>query len=167
MITHAKTPSERFGDHNSEFELLYPREPRRLSATKTVLLVEHRDEVVARLTADFQDFGLTVCRASSGWMAAKCYCRRVPDLLLTSSLLPDETGWLVAAKFRLQYRDAEVWLYSPWLPPHNGAFAEFVGVGRCIYYGGDLWQLSDCMQRLLKRSPLCVEQRSDVPLQPR
>ena len=118
-----------------------------------MLLVEHRDEIAARLIADLQEFGLAVRRAAGATDAAECYWRRVPDLLITAAALPDESGWLVAAKFRLLFRDPPIWLYSPWRPPHNGAFAEFVGVDRCIYYGGDLWQLSEDVRGLLGSSP--------------
>lgn len=153
MITPARTPVASSADRRWVADTWMPRGGAFVPRAKSVLLVEHRDEIAARLIDDLQEAGLTVRRATSGAGVAECDRHRAPDLLLTSSLLPDESGWLVAAKFRLRFRDPEIWLYSPWRPPRTGAFAEFVGVDRSIYYGGDLWRLSEDVRGLLMNSP--------------
>jgi carbon storage regulator CsrA len=125
--------------------------PRRRGVTiPVVLLVEHRDEVFARLAADIRAVGLRVCRAVCSKDAWRQYHRRRVDLLVTSVFLATESGWLLAAKMRLLSADLPIWLYTPSHAPDGKGLAEFTGIDQRIYYGGDLWTLSAEIQGLLR-----------------
>ncbi len=113
------------------------------SNVRRVLVVEFRDEVFSRLSADLEAAGMEVERASSAAEASRRYARRPADLLVVEVDLPDETGWLLASKLRLAEPEVRIWVYTPWSSAVEVALANFVGVDELINYGGDLWRLRD------------------------
>jgi hypothetical protein len=114
-----------------------------------VLLAEYRDEVFARLAADLREAGCSVRRAECGAKAGPL-CQTTPvGLFITHVDLPDESGWLTAAKVRLLLPDVPIWLYTPGEVPFGASLAEYVGVDQRIHYGGDLWRLSEDIIGLL------------------
>ena len=114
----------------------------RTSRVRTVLVVEHRDEVFARLAADLRAAGMRVERAVSAAEASRRFARRPADLLLTNVDLPDQSSWLLTAKLRLSCPAARVWVYTPRSSAVDAALAKFVEVDKLIDYGGDLWRLT-------------------------
>jgi DNA-binding response OmpR family regulator len=117
--------------------------------TLTILLVEHRDEVFARLAADLAGVGMRVDRAHSGLEAADRCRRRRPDLLMVNAWLPDESGWLVTGKLRLADPELPIWIYTPRSSSDDVAMANFIEADELIDYEGDLWRLAaDVANRL-------------------
>lgn len=124
--------------------------PRTLS---TVLVVEHRDEVFARIQADLAAWGIRVERATGAEEARRHYCRRPTGLILVHADLPDETGWLFACKLRLGRPAARIWVYTPRRTTKELVLAEFIGVEETIAYGGDLLRLAaEIVDRLVTSS---------------
>lgn len=117
------------------------RGPQRVPC-RTVLVVEYRDEVFARLATDLTEAGLRVERAVDVTDAAQAYLRDPAELLAVNVDLPDETGWLVAAKLRLLSASPVIWLYASWPSSDAMAMAEYVGADRLIGYEADLGRLS-------------------------
>jgi DNA-binding response OmpR family regulator len=121
----------------------------------TVLVVEHRDEVFARIQADLAAWGTRVVRATGAEEARRLYCRRPTGLVLTHADLPDETGWLFACKLRLGRPAARIWVYTPRWTTKESVLAEFIGVEETIVYAGDLHRLSaEILDRLVTSSLL-------------
>lgn len=123
---------------------------------RTILLVEHRDEVFARLAGDFAAMGIWVERACN---AAEAFCRFAccsPDLMIANAHMPYEGGWLLAAKLRLIRPAARIWLYSPrpsWSPEYDQGLARFLEVAELIHYRGDLFLLAEKIRNRLVRPP--------------
>jgi DNA-binding response OmpR family regulator len=118
----------------------------------TVLVVEHRDEVFARLAADLCAVGVGVKRAVSAAQALRRYARRSADLVLCHVDLPDQSSWLLTAKLRLSCPAARVWVYTPRSSAAHTALARFVQAEELIEYGGDLWRLSAELRGRLGRA---------------
>ena len=110
---------------------------------RSVLLVEPRDEVFARLARDLQGRGLRVFRATSAAGASRFYARHRVGLLLVPPTLPDESGWLFLSKLRLTASAANVWVYTAHASPAEVELANFVRADELIEHGGDLWRLSE------------------------
>ena len=116
------------------------RPPRKkIMHVNKVLLVEYRDEVVARVAADLTAAGLQVERA----VCASKICAGFPaEMLFVNVDLPDGGGWLLAAKLRLRFSMPQIWLYAAWPSPDAVAMAEHVRADGMIEYEGDLGRLS-------------------------
>lgn len=111
-------------------------------ACRTILVVECRDEVAARLVADLTAMGIRVQRAARAVEASRCCASFRADLLLVNVDLPDGSGWLLTAKLRLFAPTPHIWLYAASPSPNDRAFAKFVGADGLIDYEGDVWRLS-------------------------
>jgi len=111
-------------------------------ACRNILIVEHRDEVFARLAADLGEAGMQIERSVCATGVSK-KCTSFPvDLLVVNVDLPDGSGWLLTAKLRLVPPAPHIWLYAPWPSPNDMAMTKFVGADDLIVYGGDLYRLS-------------------------
>lgn len=106
------------------------------------LVVEHRDEVFARIEADLSAWGVQAQRATSAEEAMWLYSGRPLELVLAHSDLPDDTGWFFACKLRLAWPGARIWVYTPRCTTKEQVLADFIGVEEVLAYGGDLQQLS-------------------------
>lgn len=115
---------------------------------KRALLVEHRDEVFARLAADLASIQLRVARALNASAASRRFAANPSDLMIANVDLPDESGWLLACKTRLVFPTARIWLYTAHPSALDRARARYLGVARLIHYGGDLLRLGG---KVLKR----------------
>ncbi len=116
-------------------------------------VVEHRDEVFARVDADLSAWGIQVSRATSANEAIRLHYRRPAELVVAHSDLPDETGWLFACKLRLAWPGARVWVYTPRCTTREQVLADFIGVEEVLAYGGDLQRLSaEVFERLVVAS---------------
>lgn len=129
----------------------WPRPARR--TLDSVLVIEHRDEVFARIQADLAAWGIRVERATSAEEARRHSYRRPTGLILVHADLPDETGWLFACKLRLGRPAARIWVYTPRRTAKELVLAEFIGVEETIAYGGDLLRLAaEILDRLVTSS---------------
>jgi len=111
-------------------------------ACRTILVVEYRDEVAARLVADLTAMKKYVKRAACAAEASRCCASFRADLLLVNVDLPDGSGWLLTAKLRLFAPTPHIWLYAASPSSNDLAFTEFVGANGLIDYRGDVWRLS-------------------------
>jgi CheY-like chemotaxis protein len=148
-MSHAAACSTPIVSHAKDFAW-----PSRASRGLTsVLVVEHRDEVFARIEADLAAWGVKVQRALSAAEARRRYDQWPMELVLIHADLPDETGWLFACKLRLAQPGARLWVYTPWWTSREPALAEFIGVEETIAYGGDLQRLAaEILDRLVVSS---------------
>ncbi|NOY40341.1 MAG: response regulator [Planctomycetes bacterium] len=109
----------------------------------TVLLIEHRDEVFARLATDMAEFGMRVIRAKSAAEAMELYNTYEPTLLVGNIDLPDQSGWQMTAKLQQFGRRVRVWLYQHQPSSYGHKIANFLGVEAPLAYRGDLLGLSE------------------------
>ncbi len=91
----------------------------------TMLLVEYRDEVFARIAADLAAAGVVVQRADSGAEASRIFAQQGAGLLLVNADLPDGSGWLVSSKLRLVNPDASISDLHPQGDVGRGVHGEF------------------------------------------
>lgn len=110
-----------------------------------VLIVEHRDEVFARLAWDLTEAGVGVYRATRAsdlaWMPSNVSA----SIILCYIHLPDESGWLSITKLTLSNVGPRVWLYSPQRTVEDQAWQSLSDVEHVFYYNGDLFQLSEAI----------------------
>lgn len=123
--------------------------PRLTSFRPRVLVVEFRDEVYAGIKSVLEDHDCHVARAEFGAAVAGTLIRFSPNLVLVNESMPDESGWLVAAKLQVMRFQQPVWLYAVRRPHPLAAWAEFSGVSRVIDYGGVLFRLLDHVRQHL------------------
>jgi len=148
-----------FAPHRERYPNCLPRrqacdETEAADEQPTALLVEHRDEVFARLATDLAEAGMRVVRAKSAIGALKLYARYAPSLVLANVDLPDQSGWLLTAKLRFVDPDVPVWLYYPRSSPRQTRAAAYLAVGELLDYGGDLLGLSDAIVTLMANHPI-------------
>jgi hypothetical protein len=110
-----------------------------------VILAEHRDLAFARLSADLARCGFAVLRARTGSAATALCHRRSPLFVLANVGLPDQTGWLLAAKLTCVRPRKRVWLYKPFLSPCDLSMAGFLGIDELLESSGPLIDLSAAM----------------------
>jgi len=103
----------------------------------TIVLVEQRDQVFARLAIRLASSGLRVLRARNATQAIGCYLREPTALLVVDADRPGESVWLLAAKLHLTHPGAGVWAYMHRSSAYDAAAAEFLGVEELIEYGHD------------------------------
>ncbi len=108
----------------------------------TVLLVEHRDEVIARLAADLAAAGFCVVPAKNSTEAIKRYLRHPTDLLLINADHPAESAWLLAAKLHLTHPTARLWVYMCRPSTYDVTAANFLMIDELIEYGGSICRLT-------------------------
>lgn len=126
-----------------------------VNGLRTILLVEHRDEVFARLARDCAAMNIQVERARNTVEVFHCFNCYPPDLMLANADLPYEGGWLLAAKSRLILPRVQIWLYAAkpsWSREYDRGLAGFLGVAELVYYEGDLLLLAQEVQRRFLRS---------------
>lgn len=116
------------------------------------LVVEHRDEVFARIASDLRQMGARVTRAVSAAEAASLLATFSPDLVIANCELPDESGWLMVAKWQLTRRPRRVWMYASCPTGYDATWLGFTKVERIVYYRGDLWQLAELIGTHLEES---------------
>lgn len=126
-------------------------QPRRLALSGlNVLLIEHRDEVFARLQRDLYQLGIGTYRATSPEEVFRVHFRIDIRLTLANSGLPDSSIWLTTAKLHLQDRQARIWAYLLNPTSQNRFWAQLVGIEKVISYDGSLFQLSDAVHHALR-----------------
>lgn len=108
---------------------------------RRVLVVEFRDEVFAGLKSLLEDCGCEVARAASAAAVAAQLNQFAPDLLLVNEDMPDESGWLIICKLRLNAYLQPAWLYAVQAPRIRADWKEACGVDQVISYGGVLSRL--------------------------
>ncbi|OHB84081.1 MAG: hypothetical protein A2V98_10630 [Planctomycetes bacterium RBG_16_64_12] len=113
------------------------------SSVRSLLLVEHRDRVFARLAAELTAMGMRVVRATGAREAIRRYVDRPTDLLVVHADLPGESAWLLSAKLRLTHPAAHIWVYGRRLSAFDVAAANFLMVDELIEYQGGLSRLSE------------------------
>lgn len=139
-----------------------PSSPRRDAASSTcnskrsrrnafkILLVEFRDEVAARLIVDLRSAGARVRRASAATDAYPWAAQA--DLVIVNQTLPDESGWLLAAKLALATNCPPVWLLAGVPSLRHETYARMAGVEAVFYDRGDVFLLSAALvERLSSR----------------
>jgi len=115
----------------------------------TALLVDHRDEVFARIATDMAESGMRVVRAGSATEALKLCGRYEPTLVVANLDLPDQSGWLLAGKLRFVDRRIHVWLYQPQSSHYDHGIASCLNVDELLDYRGDLLGLSETIVELI------------------
>lgn len=135
----------------------YSTHPRHASPTRVrhagrVMVVDHRDEVFARLEADLRKLPLSVRWARGVEHASAARCTEAFDLILLNGELPEESGWLWSAKWRLSGSPLRTWLYTSRPVDFGDEAASLAGVEEVLYYAGDLLRLSEAIMDRLRTS---------------
>lgn len=115
------------------------------SESLTVILVEHRDEVFARLAADMEQLGVVVVRAESPAEALRLAGRCDSALVIANRDLPEQNGWVLADKLSQVAPNIEAWLYMPQASMYAEVLARFLQVTELLVHEGDLFSLSDAV----------------------
>lgn len=125
---------------------------------KTVLLVEHRDEVFAQLSAPLAEARVLVERVCAAHGVRRHLARHRPELAIVNMDTPDESGWLLASKLRLGSPATRIWLYASRSPsPTEQHFSRFLEV-ELVQYPGDLISLAaEILRRVLNGGRLIRE----------
>ncbi len=120
----------------------------------TILLVEYRDEVFARVATDLAEFGARVVRAKTATEALILVETRKPVLIVGNVDLPGQSGWLMTAKLRLFDHHTRVWLYRQQPSNYGEEIAAFLDIDALLADHGDLFGLSDTIvDRMAHRRP--------------
>lgn len=109
---------------------------------RSVLLVDFRDEVFARLKTDLKATGIRVVCAKRMQDAHGLCKTALPDLLVVNVDRTDEASWLRARKLHDEHPEVEVWVVTSWASSVDRILADYVRASQMIYYG-DLWRLAD------------------------
>lgn len=120
-----------------------------------VVLVEHRDEVFARVATDMAEAGVRIIRAMTATEALQLCGIFTPVLVVANVELPDQSGWLLAGKLRFIDRGIRVWLYQGQSSEYDEGMASYLQVDELLDYGGDLLGLSETIMDLMadRREP--------------
>jgi len=118
-------------------------------SVRTILLVEPRDEVFARLASDLAAAGIRAARATGATEAIRRYVHRPTDLLLVHADQPGESAWLLAAKLHLTHPRARIWVYASRMSSFAVAAANCLMVEELIEYRHDASRLvAEILDRL-------------------
>ncbi len=120
-----------------------PKEAKSEQASQpTILLVEHRDEIFARIATDLAEFGMRVVRAKTATEALQLVETYKPVLLVGNVDLPGQSGWLLTAKLRLFDQRIRVWLYRHQASDYGHEIANLLDIDALLAHHGDLFGLS-------------------------
>lgn len=128
-----------------------------LASRRTVLLVEHRQEVCERLSAALQSQDVTLAFAATSASARDWLRRWRCSLVLASVGLPDESGWLMASKMVRSRTKQRVWLYTASESCADRQWLALTRVEQLIYHDGDTERLANEVHRRLRG---CVANRT-------
>ncbi len=128
----------------------------------TALLVEHRDEVYARIATDMAETGMHVIRAKSAVEALKLFGRCAPTHVVANLDLPDQSGWLLACKLRFCQPDIQVWLYQADSSSYSGTMAKYLQINEVLNYGGDLLGLSETIVEMIAAGRMLFTEECDA-----
>ena len=115
-----------------------------------VLLVEHRDEIFARLHRDLSRLGVGVYRATYPEEVFRVHSRIPIEVTICNSGLPQASLWLTMAKLRFQDRSARVWTYMANPTKDDRNWSKLLGIEKIITYGGSLFELTERVQDALR-----------------
>ena len=118
-----------------------------------VLLLEHRDEVFARLATDLAEAGVTVIRVATARAALRACSRRGFDLVIANADPPVYGGWQLAEGLPKCRPTACLWLYECHKTAIDVSRANAYGVAELIAYSGDLLSLSELLLDCLAGKP--------------
>lgn len=113
-----------------------------------VLIVEFRDDFFVGIKTALEDYGYSVARAELGSAVAEAVQQFSPALVVVHESMPDESGWLTAAKLRIMRFRHPIWLYASGHAQLHASRADFCGVSQVIGYGGDLFSLVQSIRQL-------------------
>lgn len=115
-------------------------------ARHTILLIERRDEVYARVAQDLSIQGVDVERASTPAEACAKFETTQADLIIANRELSyEESGWLLVSKWALARRQRRIWLYTARPMPFDDQWCQFTKVEKLLYHEGSIWRLSDLL----------------------
>ena len=117
--------------------------PFSLRTVRRIFLIEWRNEVFARLSADLSACGLRVIRGEGPVMAWWRFRLSPSDLLLVSLAQADGRGWSLIRQLRALRPGVPIWAYVAQRRPFDVKMAFQLRVDELIEYRGDLLGLSD------------------------
>ena len=131
-----------------------------LHMVRRVFLIEWRNEVFARVSADLSARGVRVIRGKGPAMAWWRFCLSPSDLLLVSLAQADGNGWSLIRQLRALRPTVPIWAYVAHLQHLDLEMACQLRVYDLIEYRGDLLRLSDELVHRLEATATAVEQPS-------
>lgn len=122
----------------------------------SILLVEYRDEVFARLAGDFLNLGLSVQRAATPEEAHEHVAHLRSHLIVMNRDLVGESGWLMVSKW-CHPAGRRIWLYADWASAMDEAWVRLTKVEHILYCQGNIWRLSDQLIAALPNASLASD----------
>ena len=124
--------------------------PLRNHPIRSILLVEPRGEVYARLAADFRSLGIRTTRALSAADALRFVAKSECDLVIVTDQLPDIEGRFLCCRLRWSHPEVRMWLYGTHPGTTGHEIAALRHADRFVVNDGDLWNLSDQLMNCLR-----------------
>ncbi len=113
------------------------------------IVVEPRDDIFRRVAVEAALAGLRVLRARTAVDALTLTVRHRTALVISNTDLPDQSGWLLAAKLRWINPSLAIWLYQAgWTDYHHG-LARYLRVDRLLCEENVADSLADRIVELL------------------
>ena len=97
----------------------------------------------AQVSRQFRRHGWEVRQASSGTQVRRLCPDLAPEVVILDVDLPGESGWLTAAKLRLERPGQRILLVGDRNSPHNENFADFLGISGFLNRNDGLMPLFD------------------------
>ena len=111
----------------------------------TLLLMEHRDEVFARLATDLSETGLAVIRTCGAAATKRVRSRRRLGFIVINADLPNLDVWQFAREIQCDIAENCFWVYKSRCTAADVSRARASLVDELIAYGGDVLYLADCL----------------------
>lgn len=155
----AEIRNSRYNDAKEQTS--YRSEDTDLRDIPSVVLLEYREDVLIRLTADLAARGVRVTQATNATQAIRQYVVRPTDVLIVNADCPHESAWLLASKLHLTHPTARIWIYKHRLSDSDMETASFIGIDELIEYENDMICLATKLLDRLVELPTHANRTTD------
>jgi DNA-binding response OmpR family regulator len=121
-----------------------------MATTRTILLIDDDDEVLAGLRTGLEQKGYRVLTAGDGNLGLAIAESEAPDLVVLDMMMPKKSGFLVLEKLKALPGGPPVIMITANEGARHRAYAEQLGVDAYLPKPFDLAELLEHVQRVLK-----------------
>lgn len=116
---------------------------------RKLLLVEPQADFSAQLDQALRNLGYCVTRAANASEAENYLAANADAIVVSNTILPDESGWLFGSKLRLRGTPRCVWLYGD---ASDAEYTRFAGISGYISHEGNISGIVEFLQKELARA---------------